>query len=214
MDDQPKPSARRQRHITQRREAILDAAASVFTAKGYSGASIKDIAEAADVADGTIYNYFANKEALLLGLFDRLVDLERVDNRVASAAADNLDDAVIGYFGVHLAHVRAHYDVFRAIIPEVLSTPDLRQRYYGTFVAPLLAVAEAQIHARISQGQLRQIDEQQAARVVYALFFGLLCLRVLGDEAIQPSESTDAALLNTINHLLLRGWSVSEPGDD
>ena len=51
-----------------RREQILDAATTVFAAKGFHRATIKEVARAAGVADGTIYNYFENKAALLLGL--------------------------------------------------------------------------------------------------------------------------------------------------
>ena len=60
-----------------RREHILDAATRVFAARGFNGATIRDVARAAGVADGTIYNYFANKDALLFGIFDRLNETER-----------------------------------------------------------------------------------------------------------------------------------------
>src|SRR5215216_3947408 len=60
-----------------RREHILDAATRVFAAKGFNGATIRDVARQAGVADGTIYNYFTNKEALLFGILDRLNETER-----------------------------------------------------------------------------------------------------------------------------------------
>lgn len=195
------PSSKREQKAAQRREAILEAAAHVFTARGYTGASIRDVAEAADVADGTIYNYFANKEALLLALLDRLIDLEQTDATLASALSDDLTDMIPTYFGAHLSKVREHYDLFRAVIPEVLATPDLRDRYYQSLVAPLLDTAAGHIDQRIEKGELQAMDPAQAARVVYALFFGLLCLRILGDDAVQPSETTDAALLDTIQWL-------------
>jgi AcrR family transcriptional regulator len=55
-----------------RRQHILDAAADVFSEHGFNRASIRDIASVAGVADGTIYNVFENKEALLLALVDAL----------------------------------------------------------------------------------------------------------------------------------------------
>jgi len=45
-------------HIAARRNQILEAAASVFAAKGFHPTTIKDIAKEAGIADGTIYNYF------------------------------------------------------------------------------------------------------------------------------------------------------------
>ena len=54
------------------RRRILDAAAAVFSNKGYHGATISEIAEEADVAAGTIYNYFDSKADLLIGIMTRL----------------------------------------------------------------------------------------------------------------------------------------------
>ncbi|MFQ5626197.1 MAG: TetR/AcrR family transcriptional regulator, partial [Methyloligellaceae bacterium] len=49
----------------QRERAILLAARDVFVENGYEAASIAEIARRANVADGTIYTYFANKKELL-----------------------------------------------------------------------------------------------------------------------------------------------------
>jgi len=53
------------------REAILTAAADVFGRLGYAQAKIADIAEAAGVAAGTVYNYFENKEAVFAAIVER-----------------------------------------------------------------------------------------------------------------------------------------------
>jgi TetR/AcrR family fatty acid metabolism transcriptional regulator len=51
-----------------RREAILRAATEVFSDKGFKTASISEIAKKAGVADGTIYQYFKNKEDLFFSI--------------------------------------------------------------------------------------------------------------------------------------------------
>ncbi len=58
--------------IAARRDQILDAAATVFAARGFHPTTVREVARAAGVADGTIYNYFENKTALLLGILDRM----------------------------------------------------------------------------------------------------------------------------------------------
>jgi len=55
------PERRRQRT----REALLDAAASVFARRGFHGASLDEIAETAGYTRGAIYKHFADKEELL-----------------------------------------------------------------------------------------------------------------------------------------------------
>ncbi|MDQ6418896.1 TetR/AcrR family transcriptional regulator [Paenibacillus sp. LHD-117] len=47
------------------RQAIIDAALTLFAAHGYAGTSVNQIAEAAGVAKGTFFNYFAGKEQVL-----------------------------------------------------------------------------------------------------------------------------------------------------
>src|SRR4051794_41678450 len=51
--------------MRDRYDAILAAATRVFAEKGYSTASITEIAQAAEISDGLIYKYFANKRDLL-----------------------------------------------------------------------------------------------------------------------------------------------------
>ena len=51
--------------VDDKRRIILDAALRVFAAKGYHGTAVPDVAEAAGVGTGTLYRYFASKEALV-----------------------------------------------------------------------------------------------------------------------------------------------------
>src|SRR5829696_7933532 len=68
-----------------RRTQILDAAATVFAARGFHAATIKHIAQTAGIADGTIYIYFPNKTALLLGLLDRLNETDQRQSDLAES---------------------------------------------------------------------------------------------------------------------------------
>ena len=51
--------------VTDKREAILRAAITVFAHNGYFNAKVADIAREAGVADGTVYLYFKSKEEIL-----------------------------------------------------------------------------------------------------------------------------------------------------
>jgi len=59
-----------ERKIIDRRAVILDAALRTFVKRGYPETKVAEIACEAGVAEGTLYNYFASKEDLLLALFD------------------------------------------------------------------------------------------------------------------------------------------------
>ena len=68
------PRKRRSATPEARRAAILDAALEEFTARGYEGARLDDVAKRAGIAKGTIYLYFADKEALFQDLVRSMVN--------------------------------------------------------------------------------------------------------------------------------------------
>jgi AcrR family transcriptional regulator len=67
MPEEPRRQARGQRRMVQ----LLDAAAVVFAEAGYAKATTNAIARQAGVSPGTLYQFFANKEALAEALAER-----------------------------------------------------------------------------------------------------------------------------------------------
>ncbi len=81
------PESGKSRELTnreQKRQRILRAAIDVFASKGYFTARMTDVAEAAEVADGTLYLYFEGKEHLLMSIFDSVLGrfIERLDEEI------------------------------------------------------------------------------------------------------------------------------------
>lgn len=69
-----------------KQEKILDAASVEIARNGYYGTTVSAIAGRAGVADGTIYLYFENKEALLVSIFERA--MQRIIDEARPIAAD------------------------------------------------------------------------------------------------------------------------------
>jgi AcrR family transcriptional regulator len=63
----------RERKKAQTREAIAEAARRLFLDRGFDDVTVADVAEAADVSEATIFNYFRTKEDLA---FHRMEDFE------------------------------------------------------------------------------------------------------------------------------------------
>ena len=61
----------RERRLERTRSLLLDAAEEVFAEKGFTPASLDDIAHAAGYTKGAIYKHFATKEDLFLAVSDR-----------------------------------------------------------------------------------------------------------------------------------------------
>ena len=66
---------RKEREKEARRNQILDAAERVFQTKGVQPATMDDIAHDAEIAKGTIYLYYRNKDELQLGVMLRAMDM-------------------------------------------------------------------------------------------------------------------------------------------
>ncbi|MDR3763436.1 MAG: TetR/AcrR family transcriptional regulator [Acidobacteriota bacterium] len=86
-----------QREAIERNQVrIQDAALRIFTRQGYHGTSVREIADAAGVSLGNIYNYYPSKEEIYDGLVRRYgqrmagLQAEKVAPLVGSFAPDNL----------------------------------------------------------------------------------------------------------------------------
>ncbi|MFE3002056.1 TetR family transcriptional regulator [Nocardia sp. NPDC059246] len=85
---------------------ILETAIEVIATRGYHGTSVRDIAQAANVSAGSIYNHYESKQGLLDVIINRGMDglLAVSEQALYDAPANPVDrlDALVA------AHVRAH----------------------------------------------------------------------------------------------------------
>lgn len=94
-----------------KREQLVAAAVEVFSKKGFHAAKMQEIADAADVGKGTIYEYFKTKDELFLAVYDSWMDaFEAAMHRASDAALDPLSKAdaiietAIDFYEKHSAH--------------------------------------------------------------------------------------------------------------
>jgi AcrR family transcriptional regulator len=196
--------------VAARRTQILDAATRVFARNGFHRATIRDVAQTAGVADGTIYNYFANKTDLLCGLLDRLNDTARRSESLAQAAEAPIPAFFRAYVRERVAALWSNTDLFRAVLPELLATPTLRARYYDEVIAPTMALGESAFRGLAASGMMRDLDLPLSLRIVAGSLLGLMVLQLLGDETLAArwQEIPDA-----IADLLLPGLTPEASKD-
>ncbi|HMN31696.1 MAG TPA: TetR/AcrR family transcriptional regulator [Caldilineaceae bacterium] len=192
--------------IDARRNQILDAATEVFAAKGFHGATIRQIAQTAGIADGTIYLYFKTKTDLLLGILDRINESEQRADDLAQPNEGDFAD----FFAVYLRHrmkrLDENFQALRAILPDILSQPELRSRYYSQVIEPTFVTAEPIFRTWIAQGILKPLDPTLALRAISGMVFGLLVMRMLGDPVIEEQWEQFPEVLAP---LLLQGIRAS-----
>lgn len=112
--------------MRDRHDAILAAATRVFSEKGYSSASITDIAQAANISDGLIYKYFENKRDLLERVLTVFYETTIADLESKVAKGKNFDERLYILVSEHLSVFVADIDLCRLFISEVRTASDYR----------------------------------------------------------------------------------------
>ena len=118
-------AGRRERKKAATRQAIADAALALFLERGYDAASIRDIADAADVATTTVFTHFPSKEALV---FDRDEDREAELVRAVQEREEGEDvlDALQRHAVRTFTKISSHQQA-EGFADLVRSTPALRE---------------------------------------------------------------------------------------
>lgn len=135
-----------------RRQAILDAALQVFTAKGLMSATMDDIRAQSGASTGSIYHHFAGKEHLIAALYvEAYQDLHR-EMRTAFGAAASVAAGVRALVERHLGWFESHELLGRFLLQAsaseyvAASLPAMRQEV-AEFEALVLAWLEPAIAA-------------------------------------------------------------------
>jgi AcrR family transcriptional regulator len=98
-------AGKREQTKAANRTAILDAARTVFSRIGYGAATVRDIVRETDLATGTFYNYFPDKESVLHALLDQAAAEIRTRVRAARTESRTLEEFVEGGFRAYYGYL-------------------------------------------------------------------------------------------------------------
>ena len=193
--------------VRARREQIVGAATRVFAEKGFRRATTREIARAAGVSEGTIYNYFEDKDALLLAILDRLNETERRAEDFEEGMATDFRGFLEVYLRRRMSLIWENREVFRVVLSEMLVNAELRELYLHRVVDPTMRIAEENFRSRMEQGEVRETDAPLAMRSVAGAVLGVLILGLLGDEEI---NSRWDEVPDVLAGLLIHGLGAAE----
>jgi AcrR family transcriptional regulator len=197
----------RQQRGQQTRSNILAAAALAFAEQGYDATGVAEICRQADVSKGAFYHHFSSKQDLFLELLERwltaldeqlegvrtgeaavpeqLLDMTRMIRQVFEAAEEQLP-------------IFLEFWTKAARDPAVWEATIAPYRRYRAFFANL-------IESGVTEGTLRSIDPDTAARVVVSLAVGLVVQGLLDTEGADWGHVAEAGM-----QMLLHGIEKKE----
>jgi AcrR family transcriptional regulator len=168
---EPRPG-KRDRQKQDREQRILGAARHLFDRKGYAGTAMEDIARRANLAVGTLYNYFPSKDDLLLAIMRR--DSERVvalaDRILADPPADPAE-AIAALADAFIQSVAAEERMlWREVFAASIAAPDTLGARMFALDARMIEMFAAMIEKLKQRGQLgADTDSARAAGLLYGI---------------------------------------------
>jgi AcrR family transcriptional regulator len=173
------------------RTRILTAAEQEFAEKGYEGARLADIAEAAGCSVGTVYVRFKDKSALFLAIAESFAEDAREGFKTGLQRAGRLEpnDAIRQFVLSAAQNFRRHKGLFRAIMergfdhPEALRAMLIVREEFATVLQAILKPAGVRsLNLRV--------------RVMTQMVYGFLVAGVLNPHA--PTSIDDARALREL----------------
>lgn len=209
MDDSNiKPAqseGRRQRRIARRRKRILEAAAQVFAQQGYAATTTREIAQAADIAEGTLYNYFGGKREILVAVVEEAEP--PMITALAEAGSFGDRETMIRMFEQALEVSENQLPFAQALLSEAWVDDSILQDFVIARYKQAHQLLESYISERVAAGVFRAINPSMGANLILA-FFGGLILPTLRGAVPPPSAETRRHLAEIVVNLLLDGILV------
>ena len=108
---------------------IIDAATKIFAEKGFFQAKVSDIAREAQVADGTIYLYFENKDDILISLFEEQMKVVLEDMRAKVFREKDAIRKIEQFAIAHLKLIELNKNVAEIIQVELRQSSKFMKEY-------------------------------------------------------------------------------------
>lgn len=153
------------------RERVLAAARRLFSERGYEGATIRDIAQAAGMSTGAVFASFADKSEL----FEEILtaDYEVIYAQMIQAArnARTVDEALLGLFGVAYSFHVEQLPLLRANIAVSWTRSEEAERRARSELKRVFKLIDESLQRGVEQKQLKSdIDAKLLAEVIWDVY--------------------------------------------
>jgi AcrR family transcriptional regulator len=159
-------TGRRERTKAANRAAILAAGRELFAARGYDAVGVRDIVRGTELASGTFYNYFPDKEAVFRAIVEEFGEQARRRVRDARRSSSGAQDFLESGFRAFFEFIVADPVTF-AFLRRNLGT--IRERFGDTVLPAGLGELEEDIREAVDRGDLPAIDVGYLAHAMLAV---------------------------------------------
>lgn len=162
----------------EKREAILDAAQSLFAQRGVDGCPIEAIAAQSGVSKVTVYANFGDKAKIFDAVVQR--ETERLQRALACASAEGATlEERLTRFGTALVEMMTapcHLALDKAISLEAQRNPDIGKRFFDAGPGQVCKLLAGIIADAAARGEIAVAEPARAARDLLGLWLGFNAL--------------------------------------
>ncbi|MFN2190179.1 MAG: TetR/AcrR family transcriptional regulator [Candidatus Promineifilaceae bacterium] len=182
-----------------KRSAMMQAAVRVFAEKGYHAATIRDIVQAADVAVGTFYFYFPDKETLFVYLYEETADfLSRTIDQALRGRATlpmKVQAAVQAYINIAVYEPAVVHMLLVGGVGAVPSLLDQRNRFRES----LVDIWQSPLDEVMEKGHITQQNTRRSAEAITGAVDEVI-LHLLDEP--DPKEESESAVKDLTEFVL------------
>ncbi len=155
---------RKNKKSTDKHRRIIAAAVKVFAKNGFYNSKVSEIARAANVADGTIYLYFQNKDDILITLFEE--EMQRILDAMRAAIAEHDDPAekLKAFAKAHLSLLQSNAELAEIIQVELRQSSKFMKEYHNEKFYEYLNLISSIIREGQEKGVFRKDIEPGIAK--------------------------------------------------
>jgi TetR/AcrR family fatty acid metabolism transcriptional regulator len=192
-----------------KRTRILSSAMRIFAEKGFFGAKVSDIADAAGVADGTIYLYFKSKDDLLISLFEEQMARVNVELQRAMDGAERAPEKLRRFIHAYMDLVAENRHAAEVITIELRQSAKFMKEYRNPRFAEFLKSLAAVIDEGQRKGSMRiGMPAPVAARALFGALDELALMWVTG----RGDKVDIRKVADWIGDLVLQGLELPSGG--
>ena len=190
----------------ERKEQIVRAALEVFSRKGFHATNVSDVAVKAEVSQGTIYHYFPSKDELFLAAYE-FWEVQSLYEEIRHVL--NVSKSPGEQLRILARTVGERMNQAAFLLPanvefwSHISRNEHIQKKFGRIFTKIRAAVSQIIKNGIAQGEFADVDAEQAAAIMVAVYDGLI-LQWLADPQSVNWETISEILIQLVLKGLLK----------
>lgn len=197
----------------ERRAQILRAAVELFSRKGFTGTTTKEIAQAVGVSEAMLFKHFASKDELYGAILDDKVcqhgehKFPWEGNETLLKAMREKDDFTVFFTVIYMALEKHQADqgFLRLLLFSALEGHQLADRFFRDFVSQIYSFLGGYIEQRQADGVMREAEPRVIVRALMGMMIHHSLHNILWDKRRHILEISNEDAARHFTEILLRG---------